>query len=611
MKNLIRITAILLCLLAFTNYTSHAENIYDSNNHLIHFNQPYSGFEVMAVPKVSKETALKNVQSFIYEFCPEILGDIDIDSALITYSKAYPYGYNIIFTRLINGIEYKENNISFFADSKHGQVVSYTKNFTDDINAETSSDIISLQNAQDIYKNAFGISLQYNKKIVNNKIETYLTYTADDLMINAITGNTVITPYYIPVDGYFDVVNTAEKVSEYIDDGTSLSISDANDIVLSIPELEVSDDYRIISVDYLKNHDDTHLITLIYKNGNYTKEVTLNAKTGLLTEYNDNSADPLFDDSISNETKAESFAEKYYGHYSDEFTKRKKSQDNYNVILYERLVNNIPYKSNGLYISYYKGKLKKVSFAWDKAEFENTDEIVSEEFAYNQFYDKCGLELTYFKRENGVLTPVYQKSSKGTGIIDAQSGRQLNYDGSYYYNPKEMNYLDINTHYAGGIASKLSDCDIYVSSGNVYLEDYITQEEYMLLISEFIKGTKPIINTTGILTDDQREMLYAYMYTNGIMERSEADYTSYITRADAVKYLLRILGHRTIGEMSDIFITHFDDSSSVPQHLIGYVELARSLGLVNGSTDNCFKPNEFLTNGDSLIIIYNYLKKQG
>lgn len=130
----------------------------------------------------------------------------------------------------------------------------------------------------------------------------------------------------------------------------------------------------------------------------------------------------------------------------------------------------------------------------------------------------------------------------------------------------------------------------------------------MLLISEFIEGTKPIINTTGILTDDQREMLYAYMYTNGIMDRSETDYNSYVTRADAVKYLLRILGHGTVGEMSDIFVPHFSDYEEIPQNLRGYVELARSLGLVGGSVDNMFKPNDYITNGDSLIIIYNYLK---
>ena len=63
--------------------------------------------------------------------------------------------------------------------------------------------------------------------------------------------------------------------------------------------------------------------------------------------------------------------------------------------------------------------------------------------------------------------------------------------------------------------------------------------------------------------------------------------------------------------MWEIFTPHFADSDLISEHLRGYVELARSLEIVKGSTDNRFKPDEYLTNGDSLIIIYNYLIKQG
>jgi len=103
-------------------------------------------------------------------------------------------------------------------------------------------------------------------------------------------------------------------------------------------------------------------------------------------------------------------------------------------------------------------------------------------------------------------------------------------------------------------------------------------------------------------------MLYAYMFANNIMDRSEADSVGYVTRADAVKYFLRILGYGTVGDMSDIFIRHFNDYDSVSEKLVGYIELARSMGIVNGAGDGRFKPKEFITNGDSLIIMYNYLK---
>ena len=603
----------LLCLAVFTIIYSStavfADSVYDENNHLIYYSDLYTGSEVMTVPQVSKEAALGIAINFTETFCPENSDSINIDTVSITHTKSYPYGYNIVFPRIIDGIVYRENSISFFIDSKNGQVVSFSKNFDNNITIENSGSFADIETAENTYKLAMGMSLQYNKKIANNKIHTYLTYTTDDIIINASTLNTIITPYAISKENYFDVLNTAEKVSAYVDDGTAISISEANSIIRNIEELGVSHEYSLASADYLKNYDDTYLISLLYKSGNNQKKVTLNAKNGLLVEYTDASAD-IDAKSEPSDTVAEAFANKYYKEYQDNFIKRKDTESDSTVLLYERSVNGIAYKSNGLYIYCANGKIKNVSFAWDNTEFDSPEGVISEEDAYRQFFEKCELELTYYKRDNGVLTPVYRKSSNGTGIFDAFSGRQLNYDGTFYKNPKEINYGDIDRHYSGSIAKKLSDCDIYVSSGNVYLDDKIAQQEYLLLISEFIDGTKPVINTNGVLSDDQTEMLYAYMYSNGIMDRSEANHSGYVTRADAVKYLLRILGHGTIGDMTDIFIPHFADSEQIPEGLMGYVELARSLGLVSGTTDNRFKPNEYLSNGDSLIIIYNYLMKQ-
>ncbi len=599
----------LLCILTIFNIYVYADSIYDENGYLIYFEGPYLGSDSLCIPDITRQQARSIAQDFINNNCYEVISEISTENIIISYSKSIPYGYNITFPRVINNIEYPDDSVSLFIDSKNGQVTSYVKNFSDDITVEPYSSVIDKKTAEHIYQKAVGLNLQYYKKIENNKINVYLTYTADDIIVNAVTGNTIPTEYYISTDGYFDVVNTAEKVSEYVDDGTAISIAEADSKIRSISELEVTDDYSIISVDYLKNHDNTYLITLLYKSGIYSKEITLNAKTGILAEYSDNS------DGFSNNpqlnSSAESFAEKYYSDYSESVIKRKTSGDGYDIILYERLVNGIPYKSNGIYVSYYNGKLKQVSVAWDNIEFPTTEDIASSDYAYGQFFNRCGLELSYYRRDNGVITPVYRKSSDGTGIFDARSCRQLNYDGSYYYSIKDMNYVDKNTHYAGDFAEKLADCDIYVSSGEIFLEDYITQQEYLLLISEFISGTKPVLNTTGILTDAQREMLYAYMYSNNIMDRQETDYTGYITRADAIKYFMRILGHGTIGDMNEIFIRHFADSDEIPEKLVGYVELARSLGIVNGSTDNRFKPNDFLTKGDSLIIVYNYLVKQG
>jgi len=603
MKKLLFILCVLMCI----NTTAFANNfIYDENNSIVGYSAPYNGADSFVLPVVSKNIALNIAQNFISTHCPEITGELNMDNCYISYNKSYPYGYNITFPRIIGGIEYSQDNVTLFIDSNTGEVVNFSKNFNNSIVPEDYTSVIGITEALQQYKLSHGLHLQYNKKIIDNKIETYLTYTADDLIINAVTGNVISIPYTIPSGGYFDVTYTAEKVSEYVDDGTSLSITEADKIVRGISELGITYEYSISSVNYLKNRDDTFLISITYQHTSGTKEVTLNAKTGMLIEYTDNTMDITL--GSVDQTDAEKFAEKHYSSYIGNSVKKANKDDEKCILLYERLVNDIPYKSNGVYIYINNGKLKNVSFAWDNVEFEPANDIISYDDAYAQLFDKCGLELGYYKRDNNQLTPVYQLAETGTGIIDAKSGKQLNYDGSLYYAPKKMNYIDINSHYSGDIANKMSDCDIYVSSGHVFLGDYITQQEFLLLICELIDGTKPVLSTTGVLTEEQSEMLYAYMFANNIMDRSEADSVGYVTRADAVKYFLRILGYGTVGDMSDIFIRHFNDYDSVSEKLVGYIELARSMGIVNGAGDGRFKPKEFITNGDSLIIMYNYLK---
>ncbi len=588
------------------NFAFATDTVYNEAGNLTYYYDDYNINTKMTIPTVDKDNAVEIAKDFINRFAEEVKAHINTQVYTITFNKTSPYGYIITFPRIINNIIYDIDNVSLFIDSKNGKVVSYSKNFGTHTLVEGDGNIITLEEAREKYITAMGIKLQYNKKIEGDKIIPYLVYTADNILINANSGNIIPSPYFIPGDGYFDIVNTAQKVSEYVDNQDVISISRADEFVREIKELNVAEEYSIASVDYLKNYDDTYLISLLYKNGLNTKEVTLNAKNGVLVEYNDNS----FHTNQYKTTSPEEFLNTYYKDYANTVIKRKSTTSNQSVFLYERLVYDIPYKSNGIYACFDDGKLTKLSFAWDNVEFPSAQEVISPKYIYQQFFKKTGLDLTYHKRENGALVPVYKNASSGTGIYDAFSGKQLNYDGSPYYSAKELSYLDANTHYSGYAAKALSSCDIYVSSGNVYLEDNISQQEFLLLLTEFINGTKPIINTTGVLTPDQREMLYAYMYEHNILKRSETDYMSFVTRADAVKYFLRILGYGTVGDMSDIYIPHFVDWEQIPKDAIGYVELARALKIINGSYGNKFNPNEYITNGDSLIIVYNYLKTQ-
>ena len=563
------------------------------------------------LPAISKNDALTIARNYVEIQSPQLLDQLDLEKTYsITYNKSAPNGYNIKFPRYLNNIPYESDYINMFIDGNSGKVIEYNENFNNAVKLSNNS-VIDKSSAESKYVSALGLELRYNKYISDKKITAYLAYVAkEDLVINAETGNIIPISYSLPTDGYFDITYMSEKTSgiTYFDSSV-LSTTDANKIARSIEEFKISDDYKPVSASYLRSQDGTYLITITYTSGGINKTITLNATSGVPVEYKSNETINQPGKTVPQTEKISNFTKKYYHQYIGDMVKSQNTTNNHTIVLYERLVNGIPYKSNGLYICFDNyGNLTNLSFAWDNITFPSTENILSADKAYENFFRLCGLELSYFKRGNNELVPIYKKSSSGTGIIDANLGIQLNYDGTDFHNQRNYNYLDIDTHYSKAAASKLYDCDIYVSSGNVYLKNKITQQEYLLLISELISGTKPILNTTGVLSNDQREMLYTYMVENNIISKSEINYNGYVTRADAVKYLINILGYGPVAEVAEIFIPHFSDTDKIPAHLLGYVELARSIGVVNGDIDNTFRPQDYLSNGDSLIMIYNYLR---
>jgi len=567
----------------------------------------------LKLPVISKDEAIDIAIEYLYVNDTDAFAQISTDSNYsISYSKTFPYGYSITFPRIINNLDFYDDNVTIFVDGMSGEVLSCQRLFSDDIVIPDNNNIISLDEAKEKYMASNGLELRYNKKIENGKIITYLTYSPNErIIVNAETGNVIVENNKLPTDGYFDVTLMSEKATTFMNGNESvISLTSADNIVRSIEEFGISDDFQPTTADYIKDYDGTYYINITYQNSTEFKNITLNAKNGNVVEYWDNSS-PTSEIQHNTVEFIENFVERHYADYIPNTIKHIQTDKENTVLLYERQVNGIPYKSNGLYIcTDCNGKITSLSFAWDDVVFDDASTVLPIGDAYKEYFDKCGLELSYYKRDNNVITPVYVKTEQITGILDAKSLKMLNYDGSKFYKTKELNYLDIDTHYSKDIATILANADIFASSGNVYLGDSISQKDYLYLLTELIPSTKPVLSSTGVLNNDQLEMLYSYMLTNNIIEEKEISYDGYVTRADAVKYLLRILGYGDVANMTEIYKSHFADAHIMPKEMLGYIELARGLKLVNGSDDNFFYPMDNITNGDSLIIIYNYLSRK-
>lgn len=595
------------------NIIYYGDNAYsvvtDSDGVILSYNKLGAPLENLYLPAIDKAEAKGNATVFISGAAADIHDQLEISTAEVTYNG----NYRVVFYRKVRGIVFDADFVSVGVDGDTGEIIQYTRNFNSHNKFKEFDDIISAESVFERFKNLNKLELRYNKKLVGDKVVAYPVYSVDPLTYyNAINGSIIEGKQTIPYSNYFDVTSMYEKNNN--SSGTQSVTLDASQVymnVRSLTELGITDDYEILNARYLTNDGKKYLVVLDFSNGTSKISVTVDSKTGVVCEFNKDCAktgDVKTNEQLSGLVK--SYIDKYMADYSKNLRLSATSRtEDRTVYLYERIVSGVPFKSNGVCISLDKfGNITNISFLWDEIDFPNLKGIISKTKAYEIFKEKCNFKLRYIEY-NGEYIPVYALNSLTTGIIDATTGDILTYDGKVMQPKKYLAYVDLDTHYSKPYVEKMADCDIYVSRGNVVLSDPIIQKDFMLLISQFLPAGKPVIENFGELTEGQLEMLYNAFISNGIMDISEYEPDGYITREKAISYLIKTIGYGDVAKNNYIFTDHFADSGSIDYDLRGYVELARGLGLISGNGTH-FMPKAYLSNADSLIIVYNYLSKK-
>jgi len=72
-----------------------------------------------------------------------------------------------------------------------------------------------------------------------------------------------------------------------------------------------------------------------------------------------------------------------------------------------------------------------------------------------------------------------------------------------------------------------------------------------------------------------------------------------VTRAEMTVMIMRALGY----EMTDKNVLKFKDTNTIPSWAAGYISKAYEMKIVQGYTDNEFKPNKVITRAEAFVII--------
>ena len=576
------------------------------------------------LPSVSKAEASEIALQFVQAAAADIMNQINTQ----IYTNTYDFSsecYNIRYARNVNGINYPADGINISVHGRAGRVVRFYRIWSSDIDFVPVDEIISHSNAEQKFKENIGLTLRYGRKTENSRVVAYPMYVPSNTdSIDAVSGNAISPVPVRSAEGYHEMLalfkknipSGAPELEGEIEEGL-VSGRDARLYASKIRELKIGGNYTPQQAKYYKNPSGEYLITLDFSNLIHRISVTLNARTlDIIGFLNEETAEKPSGNPIDKEIikkSANNFLLNYKTEYMDQLappiiTAAENGDKKACAVTYERIVNSLPYKSN--YIRFFinsQGDIISMSSLWDNIDFDSGEDIINPDMAYDIFFKSVGLRLVYMRTGGSKAEPVYTVNPQIPAVIDAKTGLILSYDGKPAKPGASLNYVGLDEHYARQPATVLADCDIFVSQGNVVLDDAILQKNFIAMLSCIVPEEMPIYNKQSGITDEELEMIYSVFLTKGVLESSEIMPDGFVPRAEAVKYLLRAVGYKNVAELEGIFKIPFMDAHKIPPSHYGYIALARGMGLISGS--GCyFYPSQNLTNADALILIYNYLR---
>lgn len=278
---------------------------------------------------------------------------------------------------------------------------------------------------------------------------------------------------------------------------------------------------------------------------------------------------------------------------------------------YTRVNEDVDFSYNGVYgaVDRVTGKITSFSYSWyDDVTFESPALAVTPEKAYAALLDSDGFGLNYeinsdytYKQymadsKDGYLNfdELYDTSTYtrlvwsgynyGTSLVSALTGKLINYSGEEYKPETSGAYTDIDGHWAGSDIELLTDLGFRFENGGTLFEPdkAITEKELFKLMSYFGKNPSESVPESGA-TDET------------------------LTRTKAVRYIMDAAGYYRIASMPDIFITDFADNSELAREDVGFIAIARGMGLVQGDA-SLFRPYDTITRAEAVTLTLNFLK---
>lgn len=604
------------------------------------------------LPKYSRDQARDIALSFINKVSPDIKSIKTSDNSYT--DNLYDDSYYFRYTRYVDEIEYRENNIDIVVNKYTGQVVSYFVNWERKVEFPKADNVIGKDKAKEKFKEKIGLKPVYKIKRDYNRPEDikeeidnyYIAYTVLDTnqAIDAFSGDRLNINRYMPL-GNGGGKDEAVAQDLGISPEEKLSIDKVKNILNGKEAEEKAREILNIEKKYklqdqnlyknYKNHDeyiwDMYFVDEDEANNNSTINIGINGKSGELLSfyksknYNEN-------DKVSlNKEEALKLAKDYLNKKNPDkgaLVELKENTYDYQGINTEpktyqfefiRKEKDIYVEGDGIYIGIdaVDGDIISYSIDWYKGAFPSSKNIISIEKAYEVLWEKLGIELSYINtvenietkkediksiidtKKNNIIRLVYLLNPNKPAIINASSGEILDYSGKPYMEKESINYTDIDASYAREKIVMLAKYGIGFEEDKFLPKEEIKQSEYVYLLWRSINQYR-----TDIPSQDE---IYNDFIKSGYMKEAEKNPDAMVTKVESIKYIIRIMQLTEVAELQGIYKDIFKDSKYIKQNEKGYINIAYGLNIIRGNGTGNIEPDYKLKRQDAANIIYNYL----
>lgn len=637
----------------------------DKSGNIISYN--YNQEKKRQAPKFLKSELKSKADAFMKKVASNIVSKVKYQEAAADSFGGGMYVYS--YVRVENGIPMPDNTISVGVDFNTGEVKSYSSSWLYDITIPSADTKLTKAQAKDKIGKKITMNLTYQNAYTTEadgttKIKAFLVYTPDSnyIAVDAKTGEVYTSQNEWVINTESAAANdtatgsksdgglTQQEITKLEEMKNLISKDKAIKIITDNKSLLLDKNLNAISAKLYKRSDyntfgsgktgTTRYVWSISMND--TREVKENSKdnyrayatgevdavTGKIlgfhasvkSYYDVNSKEwknvkiaytmeqgrktletflnaqipDLFNKSVFTDN-----SESYVIAYID--NKEVYGGYNYN---YDRVNEDIVYPYNGISgsVDGVTGKIYSYNFNWnDNVTFESPKNAMSPENAFNSYISNDGYHLVYeinniHNIKNAGITNISTDSYSvkpevrlvyrtdiNPYFISPFTGKVLNYDGTVYdKNANNYSYSDVNGLLSARNILMLADLGIGFKGGAFNPNQTITMEE----LTSFLEKA-------------------GFYFDNDKLKINEN--AAFITRLDASKLALKVLGYENVAAIKGIYNIDFKDKSEIAQNDLGYVAIAWGLDLLKTNNSNEFKPVDRLTRENAADLIIGML----